>query len=89
MNEIKQLCETFRNNLLIEETRIHPGRVITLLRIKSRLTQERLALKAGVCTQTIKRLESGRDKVSEITCYKIFEALGVDVKALTRVLDNK
>ncbi|WP_175989245.1 helix-turn-helix domain-containing protein [Bacillus sp. Marseille-Q1617] len=89
MNEIKQLCETFRKSLLMEETGIHPGRIITLLRMKSRITQEKLASKAGVCTQTIKRLESGRGSVSEITCYKIFEALGVDVPVLTKALENK
>ncbi|WP_201715810.1 helix-turn-helix domain-containing protein [Rossellomorea arthrocnemi] len=91
MNDMKKLCNSINTCLTREKSttqELHMGEIVYLLRVKSQLTQEELAVKANVCTQTIKRLEGGRERVSDITCRVIFEALGVNIIRLTKLLDE-
>ncbi|MCA1058833.1 helix-turn-helix domain-containing protein [Rossellomorea aquimaris] len=91
MNDMKRLCNSINTCLSKKDSSIDElqmGEIVNLLRVKSQLTQEELAQKANVCTQTIKRLERGKEKVSDVTCRVIIEALGVNIKRLTRLLDE-
>jgi DNA-binding XRE family transcriptional regulator len=91
MNDIKKLCNSINTCLSKKNSsthELHMGEIVYLLRVKSQLTQEDLAQKANVSTQTIKRLERGKEKVSDITCRVILEALGVNVPRLTTLLDE-
>ncbi len=91
MSDMKKLCNSINNCLVREDSRtneLHMGEIVYILRVKSQLTQEDLAQKANVCAQTVKRLEGGKGKVSDITCRAIFQALGVNITLLTKLLDE-
>ncbi|MEI2663123.1 helix-turn-helix transcriptional regulator [Rossellomorea sp. LJF3] len=91
MNDMKKFCNSINscfangNSPMVKR---NMGEIVSLLRIKSQLTQEELAKRANVSTQTIKRLEGGKEKVSDITCREIIEALGVNISRLTKILDE-
>lgn len=89
MEDIKRFCITFGEqfkNELSQTKKVDIGKIIYIFRVKSRLTQDELASRANLCTQTIKRIETGKGGVSEITCKKILAALGINVRALTNLL---
>lgn len=91
MNDMVKLCNSINTCLVSEDSptdKLHMGEIVYLLRVKSQLTQEELAQKAKVSAQTIKRLEGGKGKVSDITCRGIFEALGVNIILLTQLLEE-
>ncbi|MBW3114639.1 MULTISPECIES: helix-turn-helix transcriptional regulator [Bacillaceae] len=91
MNDMKKLCNSINACLTKKDSTINElqmGEIVYLFRVKSQLTQEELASKANVCTQTIKRLEGCRERVSDVTCRGIFEALGVHITRLTNLLDE-
>ncbi|WP_061809296.1 helix-turn-helix transcriptional regulator [Rossellomorea vietnamensis] len=91
MNDMKKLCNSINSCFTNENSSLderNMGEIVSLLRVKSQLTQEELAQKANVSTQTIKRLEGGKEKVSDITCREIIEALGVNISRLTKLLDE-
>ncbi|MCA0148308.1 helix-turn-helix domain-containing protein [Rossellomorea vietnamensis] len=91
MNDMKKFCNSINSCFTNENSSLderNMGEIVSLLRVKSRLTQEELAQKANVSTQTIKRLEGGKEKVSDITCREIIEALGVNISRLTKLLDE-
>ncbi|MCR8847471.1 helix-turn-helix domain-containing protein [Rossellomorea sp. SC111] len=91
MNDMKKFCNSINSCFTKKHStfdKLNMGEIISLLRLKSQLTQEELAKKANVSTQTIKRLEGGKEKVSEITSRVILEALGVNISKLTKLLDD-
>lgn len=91
MKDMKKLCNSINNCFIRDDShtgRLHMGEIVHILRVKSQLTQEELAQKANVSAQTIKRLEGGKRKVSDITCRSIFEALGVNIPLLTELLEK-
>ncbi|WGG47871.1 helix-turn-helix transcriptional regulator [Rossellomorea sp. DA94] len=91
MKDMKKFCNSINSCFTNENSSLderNMGEIVSLLRVKSQLTQEELAQKANVSTQTIKRLEGGKEKVSDITCREIIEALGVNISRLTKLLDE-
>lgn len=91
MNDMKKFCNSINSCFSKENSPFderNMGEIVSLLRVKSQLTQEELAQKANVSTQTIKRLEGGKEKVSDVTCREIVEALGVNISRLTKLLDE-
>ncbi|KPL60140.1 helix-turn-helix transcriptional regulator [Rossellomorea vietnamensis] len=91
MNDMKKFCNSINTCFTKENStfdKLNMGDIISLLRLKSQMTQEELAKKANVSTQTIKRLEGGKKNVSDITCRVILEALGVNISKLTKLLDD-
>jgi transcriptional regulator with XRE-family HTH domain len=67
------------------EARVVHGATVRALREKAGTSQERLAAKAGLATQTISRIETGRVKLAHpLTIKAIAEALDVDPSIITR-----
>ncbi|MCA1062647.1 helix-turn-helix domain-containing protein (plasmid) [Cytobacillus spongiae] len=92
MNDMKKLCNSINSCLISSDSPIDEwqmGEIIQMFRVKSHLTQGELARRANVSSQTIKRIEGGNVRVSDITCRGIFEALGVNISLLTELLDEE
>ena len=62
-----------------EETRVRIGQRVASLRKLARLTQEELAVRAGLQRTHIGRIEDGRYGVNVETLQAIAEALGMTV----------
>lgn len=58
------------------------GKNIRAIREKKRMSQEELALKAGISVYYVSRIERGKANVSLETVYKIAKALNLDIKQL-------
>ncbi|WP_064092954.1 helix-turn-helix domain-containing protein [Rossellomorea aquimaris] len=89
MEDMTKFCTAFCNQFshISYSGKMDIGKIIYIFRVKSLLTQEDLASRANLCTQTIKRIERGKGGVTDITCKKILDALGINIVALTKLLD--
>jgi transcriptional regulator with XRE-family HTH domain len=59
----------------------HVGARLRLLRKDRGLSQTALAARIGVTFQQLQKYESGRNRLSASTLYRLASALGVDVSA--------
>ncbi len=59
----------------------HVGVQLRLLRKDRGLSQTALAARIGVTFQQLQKYESGRNRLSASTLYRLASALGVDVSA--------
>ena len=58
------------------------------VRLKNKLTQEKLAQKSGLTVQVISRIERGVGNPWIITLLKISSALNVSISRLTKFKEN-
>lgn len=58
------------------------GRYIKELRIKLGITQEELARRMDMSTQTVSAIENGKTDCQNTTCFQIAKALGVSMAEL-------
>jgi DNA-binding XRE family transcriptional regulator len=65
----------------------HVGGTIRALRIKTGMTQEQLAEKAGLPQSHISRIENAQHSATNMTLEKIAKALGVEVGKLDPCID--
>ncbi len=65
-----------------ERALVDLGGRIARLRARQGLTRAELAVRAGFATETVARLERGRQNATTRTLLKVADALGVDVREL-------
>lgn len=65
------------------------GKKIKELRIKQNITQEDIAEKLEISRQKYSRIENGQSNITYITLDKIAKYLGVDIREITKVNEEK
>jgi transcriptional regulator with XRE-family HTH domain len=63
------------------------GRAVRLLRLEAKLSQERLAIEAGVDPTYISRIETGRSNISFSAMRRISRGLNVPVWRLVQLIE--